>query len=414
MGDGLQAEHMPLAGIRVLDLGRHLAGPTCAMWLGDLGADVIKIEKPGEGDDGRASGPPFFDGQSAFFLAANRNKRSIELDIKQPEGQEVFCRLAETADVVVENFRPGVMDALGIGYRAMAERNPRIIYCSISGFGADGPYADRPGLDQIIQGVSGLMSVTGFEGGEPVRVGIPIADLLTGLLAAYGVLAALQARERIGRGQHVQTSLLEGMVGMLSFQAVRYLNGAGAPPPAGNHHPLNAPYGVFRARDGYLTIGATGEKRWRKLCEVLGAEEWLDDPRFKTNGDRHRNRELLAELISERLQARTIDEWESILNEAGIPCGPIYGIDQAMEHPQVRHRQMVVELPHPAMGTVRLLGLPVKRSETPGAIRVAPPLLGQHTDEVLREIGVTGDELRRLRERGVIGCGPAGQAEAAG
>ena len=414
MGDGLQAEHMPLAGIRVLDLGRHLAGPTCAMWLGDLGADVIKIEKPGEGDDGRASGPPFFDGQSAFFLAANRNKRSIELDIKQPEGQEIFRRLAATADVVVENFRPGVMDALGIGYQAMAERNPRIIYCSISGFGADGPYADRPGLDQIIQGVSGLMSVTGFEGGEPVRVGIPIADLLTGLLAAYGVLAALQARERIGRGQHVQTSLLEGMVGMLSFQAVRYLNGAGAPPPAGNHHPLNAPYGVFRARDGYLTIGATGEKRWRKLCEVLGAEEWLDDPRFKTNGDRHRNRELLAELISERLQARTIDEWESILNEAGIPCGPIYGIDQAMEHPQVRHRQMVVELPHPAMGTVRLLGLPVKLSETPGAIRVAPPLLGQHTDEVLREIGVTGDELRRLRERGVIGCGPAGQAEAAG
>lgn len=414
MGGHSQAERMPLAGVRVLDLGRHLAGPTCAMWLGDLGADVIKIEKPGEGDDGRASGPPFFDGQSAFFLAANRNKRSIELDIKQPEGQEIFRRLAETADVVVENFRPGVMDALGIGYRAMAERNPRIIYCSISGFGADGPYADRPGLDQIIQGVSGLMSVTGFEGGEPVRVGIPIADLLTGLFAAYGVLAALQARERTGRGQHVQTSLLEGMVGMLSFQAVRYPNGAGAPPPAGNHHPLNAPYGVFRARDGYLTIGATGEKRWRKLCEVLGAEEWLDDPRFKTNGDRYRNRELLAELISERLQARTIDEWERILNGAGIPCGPIYRIDQAMEHPQVQHRQMVVELPHPAMGTVRLLGLPVKLSETPGAIRLAPPLLGQHTDEVLREIGVADDELCRLRERGVIGGGPAGQAEAAG
>ncbi len=414
MEEGSKLERAPLAGVRVLDLGRHLAGPTCAMWLGDLGADVIKIEKPGEGDDGRASGPPFFDGQSAFFLAANRNKRSIELDIKQPEGQEIFRRLAETADVVVENFRPGVMDALGIGYQAMAERNPRIIYCSISGFGADGPYADRPGLDQIIQGVSGLMSVTGFEGGEPVRVGIPIADLLTGLFAAYGVLAALQARERTGRGQHVQTSLLEGMVGMLSFQAVRYLNGAGAPPPAGNHHPLNAPYGVFRAKDGYLTIGATGAKRWRKLCEVLAAEEWLDDPRFKTNGDRYRNRELLAELISERLQAHTIDEWERILNAAGIPCGPIYRIDQALEHPQVRHRQMVVELPHPAMGTVRLLGLPVKLSETPGAIRLAPPLLGQHTDEVLREIGISDDELRRLREHGVIGSGPAVQAEAAG
>lgn len=413
MQDTPRDEDMPLAGIRVLDLGRHLAGPTCAMWLGDLGADVIKIEKPGEGDDGRAAGPPFYAGQSAFFLAANRNKRSIELDIKRPEGQELFRRLADTADVVVENFRPGVMDALGIGYRAVSERNPRIIYCSISGFGADGPYADRPGLDQIVQGVSGLMSVTGFEGGEPVRVGIPIADLLTGLFGAYGVLAALQVRERTGRGQHVQTSLLEGMVGMLSFQAVRYLNGGEIPPPAGNHHPLNAPYGVFRARDGYVTIGATGEKRWRTLCEVLDAEEWLTDPRFATNGDRHRNREILAELISERLQAHTVDEWERILNEAGIPCGPIYRMDQAMEHPQVRHRQMVVELPHPTMGAVRLLGLPVKFSETPGQVRLAPPLLGEHTDEVLREIGVTADELRRLRESGVIGGGTDAAARAA-
>jgi crotonobetainyl-CoA:carnitine CoA-transferase CaiB-like acyl-CoA transferase len=405
---------MPLAGIRVLDLGRHLAGPTCAMWLGDLGADVIKIEKPGEGDDGRAAGPPFFEGQSAFFLAANRNKRSIELDVKRPEGQDLFRRLACTADVVVENFRPGVMEALGIGYPAISEMNPRIVYCSISGFGADGPYADRPGLDQIVQGVSGLMSVTGFEGGEPVRVGIPIADLLTGLFAAYGVLAALQARERTGRGQHLHTSLLESMVGMLSFQAVRYLNGAGVPPPAGNHHPLNAPYGVFRARDGYLTIGATGDKRWHRLCEVLGTQEWLDDPRFRTNGDRYQNRELLAELISERLQERTVDEWEHLLNQAGIPSGPIYRIDQAMAHPQVLHREMVVEVPHPTMGTVRLLGLPVKLSETPGAVRLAPPLLGQHTQEVLAEIGVTSDELRQLRMRGVIGRDSAAEVEASG
>jgi crotonobetainyl-CoA:carnitine CoA-transferase CaiB-like acyl-CoA transferase len=323
MTDVPGAQQMPLTGVRVLDLGRHLAGPTCAMLLGDLGADVIKIEKPGVGEDGRAAGPPFFEGVSAFFLSANRNKRSFTLDIKQPEGQETFRRLADTADVVIENFRPGVMDVLNIGYDTVSERNSRIIYCSISGFGADGPYADRPGLDQIIQGVSGLMSVTGFEGGEPVRVGIPIADLLTGLYGAYGVLAALQARERTGRGQVVNTSLLEAMVGTMGFQAVRYINGGGVPPPAGNHHPINAPYGVFRARDGYLTLGATGGKRWPQFCRLLDAEEWLDDPRFATNGDRYENRLLLADLINEKLQARTIDEWERFFNEAGIPAGPV-------------------------------------------------------------------------------------------
>ncbi len=403
MVDESRIEQMPLARVRVLDLGRHLAGPTCAMLLGDLGADVLKIEKPGVGEDGRSSGPPFFDGESAFFLSANRNKRSVTLDIKQPAGQEVFRRLADTADVVIENFRPGVMDALGIGYEVMRERNPRIIYCSISGFGVDGPFADRPGLDQIIQGFSGLMSVTGFEGGEPVRVGIPIADLLTGLFGAYGVLAALQARERTGRGQVVNTSLLESMVGTLGFQAVRYLNGAGAPPPAGNHHPINAPYGVFRARDGYLTLGATGDKRWSKLCEILGTEEWLDDPRFKTNGARYENRLLLADLINERLQARTIDEWERIFTEQGIPAGPVYGMDQSLDHPQVRHREMVVEREHPVMGTVRLLGLPVKLSETPGDVHRVPPALGEHTETVLREIGIGDDEFGRLREQWVIG-----------
>lgn len=393
---------MPLDGLRVLDLGRHQAGPTCAMWLGDLGADVIKIENPEHGEDGRASGPPFFEGESAFFLSANRNKRSLALDIKCPEGQEIFRRLADTADVVVENFRPGVMDALGIGYATVSARNPRIIYCSISGYGADGPYADRPGLDQIVQGTSGLMSVTGFEGGPPVRVGIPIADLLTGLFGAYGVLAALQAREQTGRGQVVETSLLESMVGMMTFQAVRYLNGGGVPPPAGNHHPINAPYGVFKTRDGYVTLGATGDKRWRTFCEVLGAPEWLEDPRFATNGARFENRDLLAQLIEEKLQAHTSDEWEQILNEQAIPCGPIYRLDQALDHVQVRHRQMVVELPHPTMERVRLLGLPVKLSETPGAVRRAPPLLGQHTDEILRGLGISETEIARLRTSGII------------
>lgn len=402
MNDDARLQQMPLAGVRVLDLGRHLAGPTCAMLLGDLGADVIKIEKPGIGEDGRSAGPPFFEGISAFFLSANRNKRSLTLDIKRPEGQEAFRRLADTADVVVENFRPGVMDALGIGYATMSERNPRIIYCSISGFGVDGPYAGRPGLDQIIQGVSGLMSVTGFEGGEPVRVGIPIADLLTGLYGAYGVLAALQARERTGRGQVVNTSLLEAMVGTMGFQAVRYLNGGEVPPPAGNHHPINAPYGVFRAKDGYLTIGASAEKRWEQLCQILGAEEWLEDPRFKTNGGRFDHRLELESMINERLQARPVAEWECIFNDAGIPAGPVYAMDGALDHPQVRHREMVVDRPHPVLGTVSLLGLPVKFSETPGDVHRIPPGLGEHTDEILREVGMTDGDLNRLREQNII------------
>lgn len=393
---------MPLSGLRVLDLGRHLAGPTCAMWLGDLGADVIKIEHPERGEDGRSAGPPFFSGESAFFLSANRNKRSLALDLKRVEGRNLFGRLADSADVIIENFRPGVMDALGIGYATISARNPRIIFCSISGYGADGPFAERPGFDQIIQGTSGLMSVTGFEGGPPVRVGIPIADLLTGLFGAYGVLAALQVRQRTGRGQVVQTSLLESMVGMLTFQAVRYLNGGGVPPPAGNHHPINAPYGVYRTKDGYITLGATGDKRWRSFCDLLGAPEWFDDPRFNSNGGRFQHRYELAKLIEERLQAKTSDEWEQILNDHGIPCGPIYPMDQALDHPQVRHRAMVIEREHPTMGLVRLLGLPVKLRETPGDVRLPPPLLGQHTDEILREIGLSDQEISELRRAKIV------------
>ena len=402
MGTRSGSGQLPLNAMRVLDLGRHLAAPTCAMLLGDLGADVIKIEKPGAGEDGRAAGPPFFAGISAFFLSANRNKRSLTLDVKHPEGQDIFRRLAETADVVVENFRPGVMDALGIGYATVSERNPRIIYCSISGFGADGPFSDRPGLDQIVQGMSGLMSVTGFEGEEPVRVGIPIADLLTGVYGAYGVLAALQARERTGRGQQVETSLLEAMVGTMGFQAVRYLNGGAAPAPAGNHHPINAPYGVFKARDGYLTIGATGPKRWPLFCRLLGAEAWLDDPRFATNGGRYEHRLALADLIEEKLHARGVDEWERLLNDAGIPAGPVYAMDRALDHPQVRHREMVVERPHPTLRTVSLLGLPVKLRDTPGSVHRIPPSVGEHTDEILADIGLATADLGHLREQGIV------------
>jgi crotonobetainyl-CoA:carnitine CoA-transferase CaiB-like acyl-CoA transferase len=401
--------NMPLSGIRVLDLGRHLAGPTCAQYLGDLGADVIKIENPAKGEDGRAAGPPFFgangpatEGESAFFLSANRNKRSLALDLKQPAGQAIFQRLAREADVVVENFRPGVMEALRIGYEAMSAQNPRIIYCAISGYGPDGPFANRPGLDNIIQGFAGLMTTTGFEGGEPTRVGIPIADLLTGLLGAFGILAALQARERTGRGQRVETSLLESMIGTMGFQAVRVLNGAGVPPPAGNHHPINAPYGAFRTSDGWVTIGATGDKRWSAFCQILATPEWLTDPRFATNGDRYARRYELADLISEKLQTHTTAEWEVILNEAGIPCGPIHQLDEALNHPQTLHREMVVEREHPTLGTVRLLGLPVKLSDTPGGVHRTPPLMGEHTTEILRELGLSDAELEELQRQGVI------------
>ncbi len=402
----------PLSGVRVLDLGRHLAGPTCAQYLGDLGADVIKIENPERGEDGRGAGPPFFDangpaakGESAFFLSANRNKRSLALDIKRPEGKEIFRKLADGADVVVENFRPEVMGALGLSYESLSARNPRLIYCAISGYGADGPFANRPGLDNIIQGFAGLMTVTGFEGGEPTRVGIPIADLLTGLLGAFGVVAALQARARTGRGQRVETSLLESMLGTMGFQAVRTLNGAGVPPPAGNHHPINAPYGIFRTQDGYVTIGATGAKRWPIFCELIGRPDLPTDPRFASNGDRYDNRLELAEIIGDALQSRTSAEWEPILNDAGIPCGPIHKMDEALAHPQSLHREMVVEREHPVLGTVRLLGMPVKLSETPTGVWRTPPLMGQHTDEVLRELGVADNELAQLRASGVIHSG---------
>ncbi|MFQ5739536.1 MAG: CaiB/BaiF CoA transferase family protein [Acidobacteriota bacterium] len=401
-------EEGPLAGIRVLDLGRHLAGPTAAMWLGDLGADVIKVESLAGGDPGRTAGPPFIDGESAFFLSANRNKRSLALDVKSPDGQKIFRRLAGTADVVIENFRPGVMDALSIGYGVLSRANPRLIYCSITGFGRGGPLAQRPGLDQIIQGLSGLMSITGFEGGPPVRVGIPIADLLAGLFGAYGILAALQARQRTGRGQRVDTSLLESMVGMLSFQGVRYLNGRGTPPPAGNHHPILAPYGVFEARDGCLTIGTTSQRSWRRLCRVIGGEEFLKDPRFKDNGARFRHRELLARLMGEKLQAHTVAEWEEILNQESVPCGPIQSMDQALDHPQVLGREMVMECSHPTAGRIRLLGLPVKHSQTPAALHRPPPLLGQHTEEILKEVGLSEEDLRRLERLKVVASVGAG------
>ncbi len=392
----------PLTGIRVLDLGRHLAGPTAAMWLGDLGADVVKIESP-QGDPGRSAGPPFYKGESAFFLSANRNKRSVVLDLKKNSGPALLRRLAANTDVLIENFRPHVMERLGLGYDRLRSRNPRLVYCSITGYGRHGPLSERPGLDQIVQGVAGLMSVTGFEDGEPIRAGVPIADLLAGLFGACGILSALHAREKTGRGQRVDTSLLQSMLAMLTFQGVRYLNGAEVAPPAGNHHPIIAPYGVFRARDGLITIGAVDQKTWIQLCKVIAAPKLVADPRFEDNKSRFENRLQLAEKISERLQARTVKEWDRLLNDAGIPAGPIQDIGEALESEQVKALGMIVEKEHPSAGTVRLLDFPVQLGLTPGRIDQAPPLLGEHTEEVLRETGLTAGEISRLRRTGVIG-----------
>ena len=391
----------PLAGVRVLDLGRHLAGPTAGMWLADLGADVIKIENPGAGESGRTAGPPFVGQESVFFLAANRSKKSLALDLKRPAGQAVFRRLASKADVVLENFRPGVMEAFNIGYDTLRDLQPGLIYCSITGFGWRGPWASRPAVDQVIQAFSGLMSITGFPGGEPVRSGVPISDLLAGSFAAFGIVTALHARQSSGRGQRIDTSLLESMVAMLNFQGVRYLNNAGEPPPAGNHHPIIAPYGVFRAHDGYLVIGAAHEKGWRRLCEVIGAPELAED-----KGERFTRRLELAEEISQRLARDAVQVWCAKLSEAGIPCSPIQTVGEALEHPQVQELGMAVQVDHPEVGQVGLLRFPIEFSESSVAHPVAPPVLGQDTREVLIEVGLTEKEIRRLAEEEIIQLAP--------
>ena len=392
----------PLAGIRVLDLGRHLAGPTAGMWLADLGAEVIKIESPGKGESGRTAGPPFVGPESVFFLSANRSKKSLPLDLKKPAGQAVFRRLARESDVVLENFRPGVMEAFGVGYDILSTLHPGLIYCSITGFGRRGPWASRPAVDQVIQAFSGLMSITGFEGGEPVRSGVPISDLLAGLFAAFGIVTALHARQTSGRGQRVDTSLLESMVAMLNFQGVRYLNGAGEPPPAGNHHPIIAPYGVFRAQDGYLVIGAAHEKGWRRLCQVIQAPELVEDARFQGKAERFTRRLELAEEISQRLAQDTVQVWCARLTEAAIPCSPIQTVGQALEHPQVKELGMAVEVDHPAAGQIGLLRFPLEFSESAVAPPVAPPALGQDTQSILLQAGFTEEEIDQLAEEGVV------------
>jgi crotonobetainyl-CoA:carnitine CoA-transferase CaiB-like acyl-CoA transferase len=385
---------LALSRFRVLDLTRVRAGPTCARQLADWGADVIKIELPEALDTAEPMGGPR---EGPDFQNLHRNKRGLTLNLKDPAGVAILKRLAATADVVIENFRPDVKHRLGIDYAALSAVNPRLIYGSISGFGQDGPYVDRPGFDQIAQGMGGLMSITGEPGRGPMRVGIPIADLCAGIFAAQGILVALLERETSGRGQWVQSSLLQAQIFMLDFQAARWLMQGEVPPQAGNHHPTSIPTGVFRTRDGHINIAAAGHQIWERLARELGAEQWLADPRFSTAAARSRNRDL----IQAEIDARTVEDdsanWIRRLNEAGVPCGPINSIDQSFAEPQVRHLGIAQEL-----DGVRYVGQPVTLSRTPSTIAAAPPRRGQHTVAILRELGLTEAEIAEARESRII------------
>lgn len=393
----------PLAGIRVLDLTRVLAGPYCTMFLGDLGAEVVKIEQPGVGDDTRGWGPPFTGGESAYFLCINRNKKSITVDLKSDEGLDLVRRLAGVGDVLIENFRPGTMERLGLGEEKLRSVNPKLIYASLSGFGADGPMSEVPGYDLIIQAWGGLMSITGAPDGEPTKVGVAIIDLVAGLMLGKSIAAALFARERIGIGQKIDTSLLEAEVASLINAGSNYLVGGNVPGRWGNAHPTIVPYQSFQTADSYLVIGVASEGIWRRFCQAVGKIELVDDPRFVKNAARVENRAALIAILSEMFRGGDNETWLRLLNEAEVPCAPIQTIDQVFAAPQVRHREMLVEVEHPTAGTVRMAGIPVKFSATPASVRLPPPLLGQHTEEILSSwLGMSERAIEDLKQKKIV------------
>jgi crotonobetainyl-CoA:carnitine CoA-transferase CaiB-like acyl-CoA transferase len=388
-----------LSSIRVLDLARVRSGPTAVRQLADWGADVIKIESPpGPGSDEGMGGPR----HGPDFQNLHRNKRSLTLNLKSEEGLQIFRRLVETADVVVENFRPDVKRRLGIGYEELQAINPRLVYASISGFGQTGPYAQRPGFDQIAQGMGGLMSITGAPGQGPMRVGIPVADLAAGLYCALGIMVALLARGETGRGQWVQTSLLQAQIALLDFQAARWLMKGEVAGQAGNNHPTSIPTGVFRTSDGPINIAVTGNDIWSRFCEVLGRPQWLTDPRYATAASRLANRDALNDEIEAILRLEPRDEWVARFNEAGVPAGLINSIDQVFADPQVRHLGMAVPVKSPRLGDIELVAQPITMSEMTSRVTAAPPEIGEHTDEILGELGFTVSDCHGLRQRGVV------------
>lgn len=393
----------PLSGLKVVELGIAMAGPFCGMMLGDYGADVIKIERIDHGDESRHWSPFFTGGLSHYFAAANRNKRSLELDLKSDEGRDILRRLVADADVVIDNFRIGVLDKLGLGYEALSGINPGLIYCSISGYGATGPRAHDPANDILMQAFAGSMSVTGEDGGGPAKAGISIADLGGGMFGTIGVLLALAARTRTGKGQRVDTSLLEGQIAMLSYHLTYFFASGAVPVRQGASMQLSVAYRAFRAADDWLIVGAFTDRMWEGVCRVTGFEKWLTDPRYQTSSDRAEHRhELIAELECV-FAKRPVAAWIEALAAEGVPATPIQTIDRIVRDPQVLAREMVVTLPHKTAGDISMAGLPIKLSDNPGALRVSAPLLGEHTHAILKDLGFTEPDIAGLVERRVVG-----------
>jgi crotonobetainyl-CoA:carnitine CoA-transferase CaiB-like acyl-CoA transferase len=392
----------PLSGLTVVDFTRVLSGPYCTMLLADMGARVIKIEQPAGGDDTRAWGPPFIGSESAYFLSVNRNKESLTLDLKHARAREVIEPLLDSADVVVENFRPGAMKRLGLHYDGVRERWPRIVYCSISGFGQTGPRHEQAGYDAVVQAEGGLMSITGSADGPPYRLGVAIADIVSGMFAAHGVTLALLARERTGRGQLVDVAMLDSTAALLTYQAAIYFATGRAPERMGNRHPTIVPYETFAAADGDFVLAVGNDDQWRRFCRVAGLEQAGADERFATNRARVSNYATLRQLLQEHLRRRTRQDWIAALTAAGVPCGSVRSIDEVLADPQLDARRMIEAVEHAAVGPVRVTGVPIKLSDTPGAVRTAPPMLGEHTDAVLRSLGFDEQRIASFREAGTV------------
>jgi glutaryl-CoA transferase len=403
-----------LDGITVLDLTRVLSGPYCTMLLADMGARVIKIEQPGKGDDTRAWGPPYLyprghkppagdpaaDGESAYFLSINRNKESVTIDFKKPEGREIVERLVATADVLVENFRPGTLAKLGLDYPSLAPRHPRLVYCSISGFGQTGPRSKEAGYDAVMQGEGGLMSITGTPDGPPVRLGVAIADVVSGMFAAYGVAAALVARERTGRGQEVDLAMLDAVTALLTYQAGNFFASGNVPARLGNRHPSIVPYETFAASDGEFVVAVGNDQQWKTFCGVAGLP---DDPRFATNRQRVTAYDDLRPIVAAALRVAPRQHWIDRLKAAGVPCGSVRNLQELFDDPQIAAREMLSHVEHAAIGPLKVLGIPVKLSDTPGTLRMPPPRLGEHTNAVLeRDLGFTPSAIAELRRQKVV------------
>jgi len=391
-----------LEGVKILDLTRVLAGPYATMILGDLGAEIIKVEIPVIGDDSRHFGP-FINGESAYFMSLNRNKRSMTLNLKTEEGKTIFKRFIEKVDVIVENFKPGTMDKLGLGYDVLKKINPQIIFASSSGFGQTGPYSKKAAYDGVIQAMSGIMSITGQEGGEPTRVGPSIGDITAGLFTAIGILTALQSRNTNGKGQMVDIAMLDCQVAILENAIARYLVSGDIPKPIGNRHSSIVPFEPFEASDGSLMIAVGNDLLWQKFCTAMNRKALAEDERFKTNLKRNENYTQLKEIIAEEIQKKSIGQWQSIFDQAGVPCGPINTIDAVVSNEQVKAREMIVDIDHPKAGRTQIPGIPIKMSETPGRIQRPAPELGEHTEILLKEyLSMEDDEIELMKEKGVF------------